>query len=122
MSNIIMLFLCLLIGMGLRASGRVPDNAHLGINAFIIHVSLPALILLHIHGIRFDSGLVYPVAMPWLLFGLSAGLVWCLGEAIRLTPLTTGALILTTGLANTSFVGLPVIETFYGAAIRRSAS
>jgi predicted permease len=31
------------------------------------------------------------------------------------TPVT-GALIMTAGLANTSFVGLPMIETFYGAS------
>ena len=33
---------------------------------------------------------------------------------MRLSPTTTGALMLSGGLANTSFVGLPMIETFYG--------
>ena len=42
MSNIILLFLCMLIGVALRRYGRVPDNAHLAINGFIINVSLPA--------------------------------------------------------------------------------
>ena len=31
-----------------------------------------------------------------------------------MSPTTTGALMLSGGLANTSFVGLPMIETFYG--------
>ena len=51
MSNIILLFLCMLIGISLRRYGRVPDNAHAAINGFIINVSLPALTLLEIHGI-----------------------------------------------------------------------
>ena len=38
MDNIIMLFACLLIGIALRWSGRAPENAHAGINMFIIHV------------------------------------------------------------------------------------
>ena len=46
MSNIILLFLCMLIGIALRRYGRVPDNAHVAINGFIINVSLPALTLL----------------------------------------------------------------------------
>jgi len=41
--NIIMLFACLAIGMALRQSKRVPDNAHTAIKAFIVRVSLPAL-------------------------------------------------------------------------------
>ena len=52
MSNIILLFLCMLIGIALRRYGRVPDNAHVAINGFIINVSLPALTLLQIHGIK----------------------------------------------------------------------
>jgi predicted permease len=32
----------------------------------------------------------------------------------EMSPTTTGALMLSGGLANTSFVGLPMIETFYG--------
>ena len=46
MDNIVMLLFCLAVGMGLRRSQRVPDNAHVAINAVIIHVSLPAVTLL----------------------------------------------------------------------------
>ena len=45
MTNIAMLVVCLLVGTILRKTRRVPDNAHVSINAFIIHVALPALIL-----------------------------------------------------------------------------
>ena len=115
MTNISMLAVCLLAGMLLRSARRVPDNAHLTINGFIIHVALPALILGQIHGLRLTTNLLWPVSMPWLLFTLSAVLFNILARIMQLPRSTTGALIMTAGLANTSFVGLPMIEAFYGA-------
>jgi predicted permease len=114
MTNIAMLVVCLLIGMGLRAAGRVPDNAHAPLNAFIIHAALPALILGQIHGLRLTPELLLPVSMPWLLFALSVPVFILLGRMLQFPKALTGALIMTAGLANTSFVGLPMIETFYG--------
>ena len=115
MSNVALLFLCLAAGVALRASGRVPDNAHLAINGFIINISLPALTLLQIHGIELHSDLMLPILMPWLMFAGVAASIWLIGRRLQLAPATTGALILTAGLANTSFVGVPMIESFYGA-------
>ncbi len=114
MTNLSMLAVCLLAGMLLRAMRRVPENAHAALNGFIIHVALPALILGQIHGLRLTTNLLWPVSMPWLLFTLSAVAFTVLARVMRLPPGTTGALIMTAGLANTSFVGLPMIETFYG--------
>lgn len=114
MTNLAVLLVCLAAGIVLRAAGRMPENAHLAINGFIIHVALPALILSQIHGVRLSPDLAWPVAMPWLLFALSSATFALLGRTAGLSPSTTGALIITGGLANTSFVGLPMIETFYG--------
>jgi predicted permease len=115
MSNVVLLFLCMLIGIALRRYRRVPDNAHAAINGFVINVSLPALTLLQIHGIKLQSTLAYAVAMPWLLFSIAVLFFWGVSRLLQFTPDTTGGLILVAGLGNTSFVGLPMIETFYGA-------
>ena len=114
MTNIVLLVVCLLAGMALRRSGRAPEGAHLGINAFIVHLALPALVLGHLHGVRPSAELVLPILMPWLLFAASAGTFALLARGLGLDAGTTGALILSAGLANTSFVGLPMIEAFYG--------
>jgi predicted permease len=105
----------MLIGITLRRYGRVPENAHAAINGFIINVSLPALTLLQIHSIKLHSTLAYAIAMPWLLFTIAVLFFWGAARILRFTPATTGGLILVAGLGNTSFVGLPMIETFYGA-------
>ncbi len=116
MQNIALLLLCVLIGIALRASGRAPENAHMALNAFIINVAFPALVLLQVHGLRPVPALLPWILMPWILFSTGAVLFWGIARALALPPASTGALMLTGGLGNTSFVGLPMIEAFYGKA------
>ncbi|QOZ33204.1 AEC family transporter [Bradyrhizobium sp. CCBAU 53421] len=116
MNNIILLFSCLLLGVALRAAKKVPENGHLALNAFIIHISLPALIILQIHNVRLHASLLLSIAMPWLMFGLGVWFFRALSTRLKFSRETTGALMLSGGLANTSFVGLPMIEAFFGAS------
>jgi malate permease and related proteins len=64
--------------------------------------------------LQLTSDLLWPVLMPWMLFALSVAFFLNLSKVMVLSRSTIGALIITAGLANTSFVGLPMIETFYG--------
>lgn len=72
MANFIMLFVCLAAGMLLRSTNRVPQEAHTGLNGYIVHVALPALVLNYIHAVHLSADLLWTAFMPWLLFGLSA--------------------------------------------------
>jgi predicted permease len=114
MNNYLMLGICFLLGVLLRRSGRLPDNAAVALNGFLVHVSLPALILAYVHELQLDASLILPALMPWIMFGLGCAFFWLMGRALRLAPATTGGLMLTGGLANTAFIGLPMIEAFYG--------
>ena len=114
MHNIILLIVCLAIGIAFRRFGRVPDNAHTTLNAFIINAAFPALILVQVHGLHIEPRMLFSVSMPWLLFVLGAALFWMIARYLNLPPTTTGALMLTGGLGNTSFIGLPMIEALYG--------
>ena len=116
MSTIALLFACLLLGMLLRASGKLPDNAPATINGFITNIALPALILTYIHDTQPKVELVGAVLMPWILFLIGAAMFWLLAQALTLSRGTTGALIMMGGLGNTSFIGLPMIESFDGPA------
>lgn len=111
-----MLAVCLLAGIVLQHTRRLPDNAHGTVNALIIHVSLPALTLHYLHNFSFDASHWVPVLMPWVLFAIGALLFWAVGRALRLARPTVGALTLVGGFGNTSFVGLPMIESLYGAS------
>jgi predicted permease len=113
-NNFILMIACFLIGMVLRRSGRLPTNAHAALNGFVIHISLPALTLLYVHALRVNAGLLVPIAMAWVMFGVGFLVFRALGRVFTLPRETVGALILTGSLANTSFIGLPMIETYYG--------
>lgn len=112
--NMLLLLACLLAGLALQRTRRVPDDAHVAINAVIIHVSLPALTLHYLHGFSFESRHLLAVAMPWLLFTIGALLFYALGRALALPRRSVGALTLVGGFGNTSFVGLPMIESLHG--------
>jgi predicted permease len=114
MNNYLMLGTCFLLGIVLRRSGRLPDNAAIALNGFLVHISLPALILAYVHELHLDSRLILPALMPWIIFVLGCAFFWLVGRMLGFSPATTGALMLTGGLANTAFIGLPMIEAFYG--------
>lgn len=114
MNNYILLGACFLLGILLRRSGRLPDNAAASLNGFVVHISLPALTLTYVHGLKLDTSLILPALMAWVMFGIGCGFFWLTARALGFSRATTGGLMLTGGLANTSFIGLPMIETFYG--------
>lgn len=114
MSNIILLILCFVAGILLRRGKLMPDNAPATLNSFIIHVSVPALALLYIHGLQPSGEIVLVIAMAWLNFALAAVFFCLLGRFMQLARGTVGALILTGGMGNTAFFGLPMIEAYYG--------
>lgn len=113
MNNLILLILCFVAGILLRRFKRMPDNAPATLNSFIIHVSLPALTLLYIHQLKISGAVLLVGLMAWIVFGLSAGFFWLLARWLKLPRATTGALMLTAGLGNTSFFGLPMVEAYF---------
>lgn len=114
MSAMLLLVVCLVAGVVLRATGRVPEDAPAALNGYVINVALPALALTHLHRTELTPGLLASAAGAWLMLGAAALIIGFAARRMKLGAATTGALILTGGLANTSFVGLPMIEAWIG--------
>ena len=114
MNNIIMLIVCFVAGILLRRARLMPDNAPATLNSFIIHISVPALTLLYIHELKLSGDIVLVMAMAWICFGMAVVFFRKLGSYLNFSRATVGALILTGGLGNTAFFGLPMIEAYYG--------
>lgn len=115
MSNIILLIVCLLAGTMLRKISQCPANTPDALNGFIIYISLPSLALYHIHTLAITRELIYTGLMAWILFGLGAVFFYFAGKKLKFSRSTIGALVLVGGLGNTSFVGLPMIQAYYGS-------
>jgi predicted permease len=114
MPNVALLIVCFLLGVLIRRSGRFPEATPKVLNAFIINISLPAMTLLYVHALPLDRSLAFPAAMAWVMFGFGIIFFVTLGRAAGWSRSTVGGLILVGSLANTSFLGLPMIDAFYG--------
>ncbi|QDH78481.1 AEC family transporter [Echinicola soli] len=115
MTNLILVILCLIIGILLQRVKELPDNAPKSLNTYLIYIVLPALALLHIPETELSIGLLLPVLTAWISFGLSWMIFGTVGKKLGWSKTTTGCLIIVPGLANTSFIGFPIIEALYGA-------
>ena len=114
MGNLILLLFCFGLGIGLRQIGRLPESTSVVLNAFIINISLPAMALVYLHELRLTPELIYSALAPWVMFLVAIGVLWLACRSMDLPRHTTGCVILVGGLANTSFIGIPMIEAFYG--------
>ncbi|AXG72755.1 AEC family transporter [Flavobacterium arcticum] len=114
MDSIILIFVCMLAGVGLQRVKAFPPNAYVALNQFVIYISLPGLALYYIPKIEASIKLLYPLGVAWVGFLLAFIFFVVLGKIFGWSRKLTGCLILTGGLGNTSFVGFPVIEALYG--------
>lgn len=114
MSNLILLFLCLIIGIILKKSKIVPENFHVSLNAFVINISLSAISLHYISKIELNSSVIYPVLVTWIGIASAIAFFIILGKAFNWKYSVIGALIMCAGFGNTSFIGIPVIQAIYG--------
>lgn len=114
MSNIILLFLCLFLGFFLRKTKLFPENGHIALNSFVINISLSALSLYYIPTITLNLQVIFPVMVPWINIGLAILFFTFLGKKMNWSKTLIGALIMCAGFGNTSFVGIPVIQSLYG--------
>jgi len=114
MAAVSLVLVCLLVGVVLRWSGRLPAEAPAALNGYVINVALPALALLHLHRVPFTVDFVMAAGGAWMMLGCAAGFFALIARRFGLTDGEVGALVLTAGLANTSFVGLPMIEAYLG--------
>ncbi|WP_301836325.1 AEC family transporter [Pseudidiomarina terrestris] len=114
MANFIFIAGYVVIGLLLRRSQQFAQNTGQILNAYVIYVALPAVVLQKIPLLTFGKELLYPALMPWLLLALTVPVVLALASWRGWSRTTTGAMLLVIPLGNTSFVGFPMIEAFFG--------
>lgn len=118
MTNFIIIFICLVAGWLCQKVPRFPKESGRAFNAFVIYLSLPAMILIQfpllLSTAKLEGGLLLLAAMPWIVFFTSWGLFTYLGKLWKWPRATTAGIILTAGLGNTSFVGFPLLEALLG--------
>ncbi|MGE3801098.1 MAG: AEC family transporter [Candidatus Kapaibacterium sp.] len=114
MDNIILILVLLLLGIGLKFIPAFPENTAQVLTSFVIYVSLPALILIQIPKLPISHEILVPALMPWAMLAFSALLVIACSRLFGWSREVTGVLMLLVPLGNTSFFGIPMIESFFG--------
>jgi len=105
----------LLLGLYLQNRDGFPtEKAIKWTNFYLLNIVLPALALLYIPQIKAEWGLLIPISAAWLTFISSWIIFGLLGKIFNWDRGLTGCLIIVSGLANTSFLGFPIIEGLYG--------
>ena len=114
MSALLLLFVCLALGVAVTRFARPPAGLAQNLNWWVLNIALPALVLDLMPRIHLDPHLWFPVASMWLVF-LGAWLLFALiGHYRGWSRGRIGALVLVSGLGNTSFMGYPMIEALRG--------
>jgi predicted permease len=88
------------------------------LNRWVIRVALPALAFQKIHALpefSLDRPEIYfPASQPWFQFSLALVVLSILKRFFKMSLSVWAALVMTVGLGNTSFVGLPVLNALLG--------
>lgn len=105
---------CLLLGVLLRYMNRLPAGADRTISGVVIQLSAPPVSFLAARTMPISAEMLLPATLSWVVF---AGAFACFGLARKtfgFSRETFGCLVLTAGLSNVVFIGLPMIEAFFG--------
>lgn len=113
--NLYLVIICLFIGLILQRVQRFPKDASVSLNAYVIYVALPAIILVEIPKLTLGVQALIPVVAAWVVMVASALLVFVVARVMRWPLAVTGSLMLTVTLGNTSFVGFPLLKAYLGS-------
>ncbi len=116
MENFILILVFVGLGSLFRRIKAFPEQTAQVLNMFALYVALPAVILLKVPHIHFTPEMIIPVAVSWAMLLLSALLVYFVGKGCNWSRETIGVLLLVVPMGNTSFMGVPMVNAFFGEA------
>jgi predicted permease len=113
MANFILIGFCILAGILFRYNKLVPHDTHKGINTWIINIALPAVSFKYLSHLDLSSNLIIPALSPLIVFGGAMVFIFIVGKFYQMNRSNQGAMQLTSGLSNTSFIGFPLIIAYF---------
>jgi len=105
-----------LLGILFRRLKAFPAETAQVLNMFALYVSLPAVILLKVPTLTLTSQNAIAAVVPWCMLLLSAVIIQLLAKPCGWSRQATGALMLIVPIGNTSFMGVPMVNAFFGEA------
>lgn len=104
----------LALGLGFQRLRLFPGNAAEVLNKVVLHVCLPASVLIYAPRLELGADVLAIAAVPWALLCLTVVLVNGATRVLKLRPDEHAVLLLTVALGNTSFLGYPLVRALIG--------
>lgn len=114
MDSFFLIFFLLALGYAFKNLHIFERDMALSLNQFAIYISLPALIILQISKLTFSFDVLIPVIIAWNVQIIAAVVVLVFAKIFSFSKEITGMLLLVAVLTNSSFLGVPIIEAYYG--------
>lgn len=114
MENFILIILCVSLGIIVRWRHIVKKDPHKGINVWLLYVALPALALRFIPEIKWSIEAIFPAIAPLVAWCGAIVFTNLYARKTKIDADTKLALLITSGLGNTAFLGFPMIAAYYG--------
>lgn len=114
MSNLVVIFVCLLLGLLFQRFRQFPKDSAVALNAYAIYVALPALILNEIPKLALDRRALLPIVVAWSVMVFAASVTFLCARCLRWSRSVTGAMLLVVTLGNTAYLGIPLVEAYLG--------
>ncbi|HEY7884536.1 MAG TPA: AEC family transporter [Cellvibrionaceae bacterium] len=105
---------CLFAGLLLQWSRLAGERTAKQLNAYVITIALPCLILHELPGLSLDHTAFLPIIIAWLVMAVSILAVLGLQKVFNWSRDITACLMLLMPLGNTGFVGIPLIKVLLG--------
>jgi len=115
MSNFILIGIFVGLGLLFRRLEAFPKDSAQVLNMFALYVSLPALILLKMPQLELGSEALVVAIAPWGMLLLSVVLILLAARRFGWSRPKTGVLLLVVPVGNTSFMGVPMVNAFFGS-------
>lgn len=112
----VLLFFIVMVSAGyvLRRAGLMQPETAKDLNNVVFYLTLPPLIFLALHGASLSVSMLVLPAIAWALSLFVLGAAFAVAKLLKLPRRVAGAFILAVGFANTTFLGYPIIQGFYG--------
>lgn len=104
------------LGMLFARLRTLPDNSAEVLNRVVLYVCLPAAVLTYVPRLHLDVSLVGLMATPWLLMLASWALVSLATRLCGFARDVHAVLLICVTLANSSFIGYPMVRALLGDA------
>ncbi|WP_313438364.1 AEC family transporter [Stenotrophomonas sp.] len=104
------------LGMLFARLRALPDTAAETLNKVVLYVCLPAAVLTYVPRLQLDASLLGLMATPWLLMLATWALVSLATRVFGFARDVHAVLLICVALANSSFIGYPMVRALLGDA------